>query len=120
MPTGFSTRGDHVALCAPGQKILTASIDGYQTASGTSFAAPFVTAAAALLVSRSYRRARPIDAAMVRRLLVETAQPFAGSFEGCGAGILDAAAALTALDREIDQAPGYAAVSNADGGADDG
>lgn len=120
VPTGFSTRGDHVALCAPGQKILTASVDGYQTASGTSFAAPFVTAAAALLVSRSYRRARPIDAAMVRRLLVETAQPFAGNFEGCGAGILDAAAALTALDREIDQAPGYTAVLNADGGADDG
>ena len=120
VPTGFSTRGDHVALCAPGQKILTASIDGYQTASGTSFAAPFVTAAAALLVSRSYRRARPIDSAIVRRLLVATARPFAGNFTGCGAGILDAAAALAALDAEIDQTPGYAHGPDADGGADDG
>ena len=120
VPTGFSTRGNHVALCAPGQKILTASIDGYQTASGTSFAAPFVTAAVGLLVSRSYRRARPIDSAIVRRLLVDTARPFAGNFTGSGAGILDAAAALFALDAEIDQTPGYAHGPDADGGADDG
>jgi subtilisin family serine protease len=120
IPSGFSTRGEHVALCAPGQKVLTASVDSYQTASGTSFAAPFVTAAAALLVSRSYRRARPIDGAIVRRLLVATARPFAGNFDGCGAGILDAAAALSALDREIDQAPGYTWATDADGGADDG
>jgi len=95
-------------------------LDGYQVASGTSFAAPFVTAAAALLVSRSYRRARPIDGTIVRRMLVETAQPFAGAFENCGAGILDAAAALAALDRDIDQAPGYTSAADADGGADDG
>ena len=120
VPAGFSTRGAHVALCAPGQKVLTATVNGYQLASGTSFAAPFVTAAAGLLVSRSYRRARPIDAAMVRRLLVETAQPFAGTFAGCGAGILDAAAALAALDAEIDRTPGYEPGPDADGGADDG
>ena len=120
VPAGFSTRGAHVALCAPGQKVLTSSVNGYQVASGTSFAAPFVTAAAALLVSRSYRRARPIDGAIVRRMLVETAQPFASNFEYCGAGILDAAAALAALDRDIDQAPGYTPDVDADGGADDG
>lgn len=121
LPASFSTRGDHVAICAPGQKVLTSAIEGYQMASGTSFAAPFVTAAAALLVSRSYRRARPIDGAIVRRMLIGAAQPFAAAgIAGCGAGILDAAAALAALDREIDQAPGYGPGSAADGGADDG
>ena len=120
VPTAFSTRGDHVALCAPGEKVLTTAIDGYQLASGTSFAAPFVTAAAALLVSHSFRRAHPIDGPMVRRLLVGTVRPFPRSFSGCGAGVLDAAAALAALEREIDESPGYAAGQDADGGADDG
>lgn len=120
IPAGFSTRGDHVAICAPGQKVLTTGVDGYQLASGTSFAAPFVAAAAGLLVAMSHRRARPIDAATVRRILIETAQPFTGSFDGCGAGVLDAAAALAALDTEIDRTPGYADGADADGGADDG
>lgn len=120
-PASFSTRGDHVALCAPGQRVLTSGLDGYQMASGTSFAAPFVSGVAALLVARSYRRAHPIDAALVRRVLVTTAQPFlAPDVAGCGAGILDGAAALAALDREIDATPGYAAANDADGGADDG
>ena len=34
-PSTFSTRGDHVALCAPGERILTLSLDGYQYATGT-------------------------------------------------------------------------------------
>ncbi len=121
VPASFSTRGTHVALCAPGNKVLTSAVNGYQSASGTSFAAPFVAAAAALLVARSHRRARPIDSQTVRRILVATAQPFAGNAtSGCGAGILDAAAALSALDREIEQTPGYSSRSDADGGADDG
>ena len=121
VPASFSTRGAHVALCAPGNKVLTSAVSGYQSASGTSFAAPFVAAAAALLVARSHRRARPIDARTVRRILVATAQPFAGNAtSGCGAGILDAAAALSALDHEIDQTPGYSTEPDANGGADDG
>lgn len=115
LPAGFSTRGEHVALSAPGEQVLTTALEGYQYATGTSFAAPFVSGAAALLVARSHRRARPIDAETVRRILMRTAQPFAaGDVAGCGAGILDAAAALAALDAEID------ADSEADGGADDG
>lgn len=118
-PTAFSTRGDHVALSAPGEKVLTTAIDGYQHATGTSFAAPFVAGAAALLVARSHRRARPIDALTVRDILMRTAQPFAaGDAAGCGAGILDSAAALNELDRQIDRALGTGA--EADGGADDG
>jgi len=103
-PTAFSTRGDHVALCAPGERVFTLALDGYQLATGTSFAAPFVAAAAALLVARSNRRASPIDGTLVRSLLAGSVQPFSGgAAPGCGAGILDAAAALRALDEHIDQ-----------------
>ena len=119
LPAAFSTRGEHVALCAPGEQVLTAAIDhGYQYATGTSFAAPFAAGAAALLVARSHRRARPIDAETVRRILMRTAQPFsAGEHGGSGTGILDAAAALAALDEELDSASRSQA--EADGGADD-
>jgi subtilisin family serine protease len=118
-PAAFSTRGDHVALSAPGEKVLTTAIDGYQHATGTSFAAPFVAGAAALLVARSHRRARPIDAASVRDILMRTAQPFAvNDTAGCGTGILDAAAALQLLDQDIDRSLGDQ--TDADGGADDG
>lgn len=45
--------GDHVDIAAPGVDVWTAaSIAGARTKSGTSFAAPFVTAAAALLLAR--------------------------------------------------------------------
>uniref|UniRef100_UPI002B272698 S8 family serine peptidase n=1 Tax=Parasphingorhabdus sp. TaxID=2709688 RepID=UPI002B272698 len=92
---------------------------------GTSFAAPFVSGAAALLVSRGVRRAHPINADTVRRILLRTAQPFSrGNPGGCGAGILDSAAALRALDAEIDAVqddfPERVADPPNHGGADDG
>jgi subtilisin family serine protease len=102
-PTSFTTRGEHVALCAPGDRIITAGMEGVAAQTGTSFAAPFVAAAAALLVSRAERRSHPLTAADVRRILVASARPFAkGDEKGCGSGILDVHAALLALDREID------------------
>ena len=103
-PCAFTTTGDHVALCAPGARVLTLGLDGYQRASGTSFAAPFVAAAAALLVARARRRSAPIDGPQVCRLLTDSAQPFSGAsaYPGCGAGVLDAAAALRALDTQLD------------------
>lgn len=103
--TGFSTRGEHVALCAPGEQVVSAGLQGYQQVTGTSFAAPFVAAACALLVARGARRAAPVDSECARQLLVQSCQPFGGTREsGCGAGVLDAAAALAALDAMIDQA----------------
>jgi len=103
-PTTFSTRGSHVALCAPGERVLSAGLEGYQLVTGTSFAAPFVAAAAGLLASRASRRAVPLTGETARRLLTESAQPFAnGTVSGCGTGVLDAAAALIALDALIDQ-----------------
>lgn len=103
-PTAFSTRGEHVALCAPGEKILSTGLTGYQNVTGTSFAAPFVAAACALLVARGARRAMAVDGACALKLLIESCQPFGGRPpSGCGAGILDAAAALVALDSMIDR-----------------
>lgn len=103
-PSRFTTRGAHVALCAPGRDIHTCGLDGYQHASGTSFAAPHAAAACALLASRAQRRAWPFTGEDAQRLLMTTARPFAASgVSGCGQGVLDVAAALQALDTEIDQ-----------------
>lgn len=99
----FSTRGAHVALTAPGLGIFTAGVSGYQHATGTSFAAPFVAAAAALLVARAERRSYPIDGFVVRSLLQRSTTPLRGNGSGCGAGVLNALAALRALDAEIDR-----------------
>lgn len=104
-PSSFSTRGEHVAVCAPGRDILTCGLEGYQTASGTSFASPFVAAICGLLASRSQRRAWPLDSAETREVLIESARPFASAgVEGCGHGVVDALAALQALDARIDRA----------------
>lgn len=103
-PASFSTRGDHVALCAPGRDILTCGLDGYQHASGTSFAAPHVAAICALLASRAQRRAWPLSSDDARRLLIASARPFAeAGVVGCGQGVLDALGALRALDADIDR-----------------
>jgi subtilisin family serine protease len=105
-PSHFSTRGDHVALCAVGERVATCNLRGYQLATGTSFAAPFVAAAAALLVSRAHRRSYPLDGDDVRKYLTRSATPWAAKDEdGCGAGILNVLAALQNLDREIDRSP---------------
>ena len=48
-----ANRGEHIDLAAPGVNVWTAaSIRGARTKTGTSFAAPFVTAAAALIWQR--------------------------------------------------------------------
>ena len=105
-PSPFSTRGAHVALCAVGERVATCGLKGYQLATGTSFAAPFVTAVSALLVSRAQRRSYPLDGNDVRRLLVDTATPWPNKeLQGYGVGTLNAISALEALDREIDQSP---------------
>ncbi|WP_063901970.1 S8 family peptidase [Burkholderia ubonensis] len=98
----FSTWGRHVALCAPGESIVSAAPSGgYQINSGTSFAAPFVSAVAALMLGRAMRLGKALDAAAVRRLLIESASPLgaAGYNAETGHGLVDARAALAAVDR---------------------
>jgi subtilisin family serine protease len=104
VPAPFSTRGAHVAVCAPGVRVASTGLGGYQLVTGTSFAAPFVAATAALMASRALRRSYPIDSDTARRLLIDSARPFAPSLgAGCGAGVLDAHAALAALETFIDR-----------------
>jgi subtilisin family serine protease len=103
-PSLFSTRGDHVALCAPGERIYTLALEGYQYATGTSFAAPFVTATAALMVARARQRSTPLNGEQVRDLLIGSVAPFPGPpVTGCGAGVLDCCAALQNMDAYIDR-----------------
>ena len=114
--SSFSTSGDHVALCAPGERVRTAALDGYQRATGTSFAAPFVAGAAGLLIARAEDRSASLDPATIKSLLIQSAQPHRRDVAaGNGAGILDAARALAMLDRALD-----ADDSTELGGADDG
>ncbi|UXY14505.1 S8 family serine peptidase [Chitiniphilus purpureus] len=103
-PARFSTRGAHVALCAPGQRVWTCGLAGYQQATGTSFAAPFVSAVCALMASYAQRRALALTPALARDILMQSARPFAApGVEGCGAGVLDALAALQLLDERLDE-----------------
>ena len=114
--SAFTTRGEHVALCAPGERVLTAALDGYQRATGTSFAAPFVTGVAGLLVTRARGRAAGLDPATLKSILMASASPHrSGVAAGCGSGVLDAARALEMLDQALD-----ADESTDSGGADDG
>lgn len=51
-PSGFSNTGPHIDIAAPGEAVLAALPGaGYNEESGTSFAAPHVAAAAALVLS---------------------------------------------------------------------
>jgi subtilisin family serine protease len=104
-PSSFSTRGKHVAISSPGEDIVSANLRGYAKASGTSFATPFVTAAAALLVSYAEGKAVPLSGSDVRKCLTSSAQTFPAGADahGCGAGILDCHAALRILDRQISE-----------------
>ncbi|MEU8296222.1 type VII secretion-associated serine protease mycosin [Micromonospora sp. NPDC048909] len=90
----FSQTGPYVDLVAPGSDVLTAAPgQGHQRTEGTSYAAPFVAAAAALL--RQYRP--ELTAAQVTERIVATADPApgAGSGGGYGAGVLNPYRAVT-------------------------
>lgn len=105
-PSHFTTSGTHVALCAPGERVATCALENrYQLATGTSFAAPFVSAAAALLLSRAGRRSFRIDGAIAKEILIASATPWTRSVRGYGSGILNAYRALQELDRRINQDP---------------
>jgi subtilisin family serine protease len=95
---GFANTGlNSVDLAAPGEGILsTARGSGYETRSGTSMSAPFVTASLALLSA-----ARPdMSQAALRGALLSTApkrNALAGLLGGNGGGGLDVGAAMHAV-----------------------
>lgn len=84
----FSSRGPEVDLAAPGAAVCSATLDGHDTQSGTSMAAPHVTGAVAQLVAAG---ASPSEA---RDRLLATAEDVGASETAQGAGLVDVAAAL--------------------------
>ncbi|MDG4778678.1 type VII secretion-associated serine protease mycosin [Micromonospora sp. WMMD961] len=92
--TAFSQTGPYVDLVAPGSEVLTAAPGaGHLRVEGTSYAAPFVAATAALL--REYRP--ELTAAQVAERIVATADPAPGMGHGggYGAGVLNPYRAVT-------------------------
>lgn len=76
----FSSTGPEIELAAPGKDVLSTVIGDYSTMSGTSMAAPHVTGAVGLGLSRAELKENAEDIGL-------------GSNES-GAGLLDVAAAL--------------------------
>ena len=102
--SSFSTHGRHVWLVAPGEKIISTGLKGYMVSSGTSHSTPFATGVAALLVSRARRFGKNLSCSDVKRIFRNSAVALNGGFNNeTGYGLLNAASALRALDREMDQ-----------------
>jgi type VII secretion-associated serine protease mycosin len=90
----FSQRGEYVDLAAAGDAVTMAAAGGGHTAqSGTSYAAPFVSATAALLLQR-FPGSSPAE---VTRRLTATADPAPGGSrsDDYGFGLLNPYRALT-------------------------
>jgi subtilisin family serine protease len=86
----FSNSGPEVDLAAPGEAIPTTYPGGrYRLASGTSFAAPHVAGAAALLISSGIR-----DNRLIRARLEQAAEDLGLPKEEQGSGLVNAARAL--------------------------
>ena len=96
----YSNYGNVVEIAAPGSSILSTIDSGRRTSSGpayayysgTSMATPTVAGVVALM-----KAANPsLTPADVLNILQSTASPFPASCSGCGAGIVDAEAAVEA------------------------
>ena len=107
----YSNYGAGVALAAPGGEpgdgLVLSSVGGVLTRDGTSFAAPQVSGVASLMLGLNPR----LTPAQVTQLLTSSARPFPGNQcdpdprKSCGAGILDAGAALKAAQATLKAAP---------------
>ena len=107
--SGFSSYGEHLALCAPGEQVVGVGRRGYRRATGTSHAAPFVTGAAALLVARARGRGHTPRPEEVRSWLVLGARPGHAPSAEVGAGVLNVVGALARCDAALrDRPPGTA------------
>lgn len=108
----YSNFGNVVALAAPGGDMRAAAGgnaggvlstfntgttvpggESYSFSQGTSMAAPHVAGVAALMLAVNSN----LTPAQIRSTLINTARPFPQACSGCGAGIVDAAAAVQAV-----------------------
>jgi putative cell wall-binding protein len=94
----FSNYGTSIDLAAPGDAILSTLPGGYGWGGGTSMAAPFVSATAALMLSAAPTLA-PTDVVSRIKASVQPLSALTGKV-GTG-GMLDAGAAMRALDGSI-------------------
>jgi subtilisin family serine protease len=97
----YSTYGEHIALSAPGSNIVSAGAERYKLSTGTSHAAPFVSGAVALLISRARRHGITMTAPLAKQLLCQSATPLRSPKSETGAGLLNMEAALQALDNYV-------------------
>ena len=114
MRASFSQRGGYVDLVAAGEGVTVAAVgSGHTLRQGTSFAAPYVAATAALLLER-YPGLTP---AQVERRLTATADPAPGGgrSDEYGYGLLNPYRALTeTLVPRVPRAPAPVVVHSAD------
>jgi subtilisin family serine protease len=104
-PTGvrssFSSYGDHIALSAPGERVVGVGRHSYRRATGTSHAAPFVSGACALLVARACRAGASPAPERVRSWLTAGARRSHAPPDEVGAGVLDVVEALARCDADL-------------------
>jgi thermitase len=121
---GYTTTGTYVDLSAPGSGILTtAPGGGYQSVSGTSFSAPLVAGAAALMFSINPN----LTSAQLDTILKVTADDLGppGWDPGYGWGRLNAGSAIDVVQRMINGTsdatpPALGFLQPQIGGAEDG
>lgn len=98
-----ANRGEHIDIAAPGVDVWTAaSISGARTKTGTSYAAPFVTAAVAMMLQRQ----PDLTPAQVRERIVRNARDLgdAGRDHVFGQGLLTPPQGCAAPDRQAPSA----------------
>lgn len=96
----YANRGSYIALAAPGVDILApVERGGYAYVSGTSFAAAYVSAIAALLLERD----PSLDSKAILELLAAGAEDLgpAGRDDGFGAGRVNALSSLKLLTNQL-------------------